>query len=67
MSLTSNQLSELQAYKTWHKQIEVTCYGDEVILLSDNEDNLQRHLHRFDQLVGIFNAKLSPDKQKLLL
>jgi len=47
--------------------VNIVCYADDVTLIADNEDDLQRLLTRFSQSCTKFDLKISSKKTKSLI
>ena len=54
-----------RGYELW-QEIKIVCYADDAVLISDNEDDLQRLLYAFEKSADKFNMKISIDKTKAL-
>lgn len=55
-----------RGYKMGTREIKLICYADDVVLIADNEDDLQRMLYRFEQVAHELNMEISIDKTKVL-
>ena len=53
-------------YRMGDKKIKAICYADDVVLISENEDNLQRLLYKFEQTAPAFNMLISTSKTQCL-
>jgi hypothetical protein len=49
-----------------NKEIHITCYADDAVLTTDNEDNLQSFLHQFLLSYQKYNTKIAIIKTKAL-
>ena len=49
-----------------NKEIKICCYADDVVLISEDEDNLQRLLFRFQNIAEKFNMAISIEKTQSL-
>lgn len=56
-----------QEYRFSTKDIKMMCYADDAILISDNEDDLQRMAHAFKLAAKKYNMKISTSKTKVLV
>ena len=48
------------------QEMKIVCYADDAVLISDNEDDLQRLLYTFEKSADRFNMKISIEKTKAL-
>ena len=53
-------------YRMGNKEIKICCYADDVVLISEDEDNLQRLLFRFQNIAEKFNMAISIEKTQSL-
>ena len=60
-------LRDLQGYPLGDETVNTICYADDVTLIADNEDDLQRLLNRFSHSCAKFDLKISPTKTKSLI
>lgn len=47
-------------------EVKIVCYADDAVLISDNEDDLQRLLFNFEKVAGEYNMRISAEKTKSL-
>ena len=55
-----------RGYRMGNKEIKICCYADDVVLISEDEDNLQRLLFRFQNIAEKFNMAISIEKTQSL-
>ena len=55
-----------RGYRMGDKEIKAICYADDVVLISESEDNLQRLLYKFEQTASAFNMLISTSKTQCL-
>ena len=55
-----------RGYRMGDKEIKAICYADDVVLISDSEDDLQRLLYKFEQTAPAFNMLISTSKTQCL-
>ena len=55
-----------RGYRMRDKEIKAICYADDVVLISESEDNLQRLLYKFKQTASPFNMLISTSKTQCL-
>ena len=48
------------------KEIKAICYADDVVLISESEDNLQRLLYKFEETASAFNMLISTSKKQCI-
>ena len=48
------------------KEIKAICYADDVVLIFESEDDLQRLLYKFEQTASAFNMLISTSKTQCL-
>ena len=48
------------------KEIKVICYAEDVVLISESEDHLQRLLYKFEKTASAFNMLISTSKTQCL-
>ena len=53
-------------YRMGYNKISIICYADDAVLVAEDEDDLQRLLHRFNLTAQKFNMKISAEKTKSL-
>lgn len=53
-------------YRLGKKRISMVCYADDVALIDESEDNLQRQLQSFRRAAEIYNMEISVKKTKCL-
>lgn len=56
-----------QGYKLGNKEIRVVCYADDMAIISNNEDELQRMVHEFVKSAKMYNMEISTTKTKTLV
>lgn len=44
-----------KGYRIGNKEIKIICYADDAMIISEDEDNLQRLLHQFELIAGKYN------------
>ncbi|XP_044764617.1 uncharacterized protein LOC123321211 [Coccinella septempunctata] len=49
------------------RSIKILCYADDVILMADNEDDLQRLLYRFQTTAEKLNMQISLEKTESMV
>lgn len=54
-------------YRLWDDHRNVLCYADDVILLAEPEDNLQRMLYKFATEAKKYNMTIATEKTKSLV
>ncbi|XP_072766481.1 uncharacterized protein [Anoplolepis gracilipes] len=50
-----------------HRKIQILCYADDAMLIVENEDDLQRLLHRFVNTASTFNMITSTEKTQSMV
>lgn len=55
-----------RGYRMGDKDIRIVCYADDAVIISEDEDNLQRLLYKFEQIAATFNMQISVQKTKSL-
>jgi hypothetical protein len=58
-------VSNNKGFKMGDSEIKIICYADDAVLLSDNEDDLQRMLFNFNKAAKAFNMKIANEKNKI--
>jgi hypothetical protein len=53
----------MRGYRTGESLINLVVYADDVVLVAENEDNLQRILFKFNNVCKKFNMLISNQKQ----
>ena len=53
-------------YRMGDKEIKAICYADDVVLISESEDNLQRLLYKFEKNCVSFQHADIVDKQNAM-
>ena len=56
-----------KGYRMGESEIKAVCYADDVVLMSEEEDNLQRMLYRFEQAASKTNMQISTSKTQCLV
>lgn len=56
----------LNGYKMGNHNITILCYADDAVLIAENEDDLQRLLHKFNSIAKTFNMAISVPKTKCM-
>ena len=56
-----------KGYQMGESEIKAICYADDVVLMSEEEDNLQRMLCRFEQAADKINMQISTSKTQCLV
>ncbi|KAH1008183.1 hypothetical protein HUJ05_008764 [Dendroctonus ponderosae] len=56
----------IMGYRIHGKLISIICYTNGATILAETEDNLQRQLHRFNQVSTQFNMQISISKTKCM-
>jgi len=46
------------------KEMKILCYADDAVILSEDEDNLQRLLYKLQQIAKTFKMQISIKKTK---
>lgn len=54
-------------YRIGNQQIKIVCYADDAVLISENEDGLQRLLHSFQLSARKWNMIVSVPKTQSLV
>lgn len=54
-------------YRMGLRSIKILCYADDVILIADNEDDLQRLLYRFQTTAEKLNMQISLEKTESMV
>ncbi|KAI4476057.1 hypothetical protein M0802_014934 [Mischocyttarus mexicanus] len=49
-----------------NQDFNILCYADDVVLIANSEDNLQRLLHKFNITSKKYNMTISAEKTKCL-
>ena len=44
------KVSKLRGYKMGEKKINILCYADDAVLVAEDENDLQRLLHQFNDI-----------------
>ena len=57
----------ISGYKMNTRQIRIVCYADDAVLIADQEDNLQRLLHKFVIMATKYNMIVSTDETKSIV
>ena len=57
----------LDGYRMGNNKINIICYADDAILIADNEDNLQRLLHKMVTTAKTYNMTVSTTKTKSMV
>lgn len=69
-NLVMNKIIEsvkfMEGYKLGNHNFNIVCYADDAVLIADNEDNLQRTLHKFNNAAEEYNMTISVEKTKCL-
>ncbi|XP_056629854.1 uncharacterized protein LOC130440616 [Diorhabda sublineata] len=47
-----------------NKRISMVCYADYAAIFAETQDDLQRQLHKFSQVIQAMNMTISPEKTK---
>lgn len=55
-----------RGYRLGNKEIKIVCYADDAVIISEDEDNLQRLLYRFEKAAARFNMVISSEKTQSL-
>ena len=55
-----------KGYRLGDKEIKIICYADDAVLISEDEDNLQRMLFKLENTASKYNMKISVAKSKSL-
>lgn len=55
-----------KGYRLGGKEIKIICYADDAVLISEDEDNLQRMLFKFENIASKYNMEISVAKSKSL-
>ena len=55
-----------RGYQMGDKKIKAICYADDVVLISESEDGLQRLLYKIEQTASTFNMLISTSKTQCL-
>ena len=53
------QVRKLKGYKMGDREIKILCYADDVVLIAESEDELQRLLHQFNTTTKKFKMNIS--------
>jgi hypothetical protein len=56
-----------RGFKMGNSEIKIICYADDAVLLSDNEDDLQRILFNFNKAAKNFNMEIANEKTKSMI
>lgn len=56
----------LKGYSMGDQEITILCYADDAVLVAENEDDLQRLLHRFNCTAKSLNMTISTQKTKCM-
>jgi hypothetical protein len=56
-----------RGFKMGHSEIKIICYADDAVLLSDNEDDLQRILFNFNKAAKNVNMEIANEKTKSMI
>lgn len=51
------QVRTLRYLLVGNKEVKILCYADDAVLVTDNEDDLQRLLYQFNIIVKKFNIR----------
>ena len=57
----------MKGYNLGEKDINIVCYADDAVLITESEDDLQRLLHQFGKIAEKFNMQVSVEKTKSLV
>lgn len=60
------KMRNMDGYKMDNRNIVVLCYADDVVLIAENEDDLQRLLQQFNKTVKTYNMVISTSKTKCI-
>ncbi|XP_056641765.1 uncharacterized protein LOC130448413 [Diorhabda sublineata] len=55
-----------RGYRMGKHEFKIVCYADDAVVISEDEDNLQKLLHRFETVAGEFNMIISKQKTQSL-
>lgn len=55
-----------KGYSLGDKELKIICYADDAVLVSEDEDNLQRMLYQFEKTATKYNMEISVAKSKVL-
>lgn len=55
-----------KGYKMGQKEIKILCYADDTVLIAENEEDLQRMLHKFNQTAEEYNMQISISKTQAM-
>lgn len=64
--ITDNTKRFGTGYRMGNKEIKIICYADDVALISEDEDGLQRLLYNFNKEAEKYNMVISTNKTKCL-
>ena len=62
-----SHVKEMKGYNLGEKDINIVCYADDAVLITESEDDLQRLLHQFGKIADKFNMQVSVEKTKSLV
>lgn len=60
------QIHKLKGYKMGDRGVKILCYADDAVLIVENEDDLQRLVHRFNTTAKKFRMNISVSKTKCM-
>ena len=55
-----------RGYQMRDKEIKAICYANDVVLISESKDEVQRLLYKFEQTASAFNMLISTSKTQCL-
>lgn len=55
-----------RGYRMGDRGVKIICYADDAVIVSEDEDDLQRLLYKFQQTAQLFNMQISVEKTKSL-
>lgn len=58
-----DRVNRMSGYRLGQNNINIICYADAVVLIADNENNLQRLLHKIVTRANDFNIIVAGDRK----
>lgn len=67
MDVIIEKLPKYLGYKMRNTSFNVLCYTDDVVLLAETEDDLQRSLYQFNMTAKQYNMNINKQKPKCMV
>lgn len=62
-----DSIKTMKGYTMSNNQINIVGYADDVVLIAESEDDLQRLLHKFVMTSKLYNMVVSTEKTKTMV